>query len=685
MDSGYNGLFERHRSPQVAAPPAAAASRRASSAIRPADEGSRQGREQGGCGSRRSLLQLAPLLLPLADPGGPWPGIQISRSFDPPHGRINPSRSSLASDAAALRRKQPSCPDRARGPQSPSTTATPPGTSFSTRSCKPHAAAPPGRPAALISERGVDGCATSVGLVSCLARAVLTSGTSLARFVHSSMQPRLGPPKADRCESPTDDIFPCPPPFEWQTGTPPKSSRRRHRFHQERAIRVWINLIFAVCSWSSVGQAAACPPRARVGRALSRAQLQAVARVRLHVSSLVRLPWDGSGGLKLNALHAELLREGRYEGGFSNEELQGPHVALSADRIKFGVGLEQFDPLPYLDPFTASTYIEPEILRGRAPPKQAPFPLQRNVSEVIKLAKRWDAVNRLRLYLASEVPKKRRSALTAVQKDELFDRLILDRRGPNAEEAHLARASQDLAPGWRLTDVELSPDQSLLLYSTDLCEMFFAFRISPERGATNCIAAEVELHHLSDTKAAKLFRRRFPRGPPQERVLMALFTEPMGDLSAVDYAQEAHGAVLQSGGSWLPEHRILGQRPLPRGDWLEMLTVDDHCGIALVPRSNPDGASPGRRLAEQSFSASAAVYAKIPGLDVHPTKGLAGVSKGVLLGAGIDGEAESAASPASRPLQVDPAASSPAPSARPDPAPTHWRLDVRGLLPEARA
>ena len=388
-----------------------------------------------------------------------------------------------------------------------------------------------------------------------------------------------------------------------------------------------------------MGQAAACPPRARVGRALSRAQLQAVARVRLHVSSLVRLPWDGSGGLKLNALHAELLREGRYEGGFSNEELQGPHVALSADRIKFGVGLEQFDPLPYLDPFTASTYIEPEILRGRAPPKQAPFPLQRNVSEVIKLAKRWDAVNRLRLYLASEVPKKRRSALTAVQKDELFDRLILDRRGPNAEEAHLARASQDLAPGWRLTDVELSPDQSLLLYSTDLCEMFFAFRISPERGATNCIAAEVELHHLSDTKAAKLFRRRFPRGPPQERVLMALFTEPMGDLNAVDYAQEAHGAVLQSGGSWLPEHRILGQQPLPRGDWLEMLTVDDHCGIALVPRSNPDGASPGRRLAEQSFSAAAAVYAKIPGLDVHPTKGLAGVSKGVLLGAEIDGEA----------------------------------------------
>ena len=366
--------------------------------------------------------------------------------------------------------------------------------------------------------------------------------------------------------------------------------------------------------------------------------MSARARVLAFTMSLTRLPWSGSGGLKLDALQEALILEGRYRESHAREADQtSPHVPLQADRIKFAVSPEFFDPLPFMDPFTATTYLEPETLRNREPRKQAPYPHQRHVPEVIKLAKRWDDVNRLRIYPAALVPRRRRSALPAVKKDHQYDRLILDRRGPNSEETHIGRASQGLAPGWRLTDLELGDQEDLLLYSTDLTEMFFAFQVSESRGLTNCVAAEVSFHEVSSTKAARVFRRAYPGHGPQSKVLLALFTEPMGDLNAVDYAQEAHSAVLESGGSWSPEVRVLGQSPLPRGPWLEMLTVDDHCGLAKVPKDRAP--SLGQQLAESSFAAADAVYARTPGLSVHPSKGFRGQTAGVMLGAEVDGVA----------------------------------------------
>lgn len=64
--------------------------------------------------------------------------------------------------------------------------------------------------------------------------------------------------------------------------------------------------------------------------------------------------------------------------------------------MKFGVSAAKFNPLAYLDHFTAAAYLEPEGLRRRQPVVEAPFPVQRGVSEVFKLARRWDFVERLR-------------------------------------------------------------------------------------------------------------------------------------------------------------------------------------------------------------------------------------------------------------------------------------------------
>ena len=83
---------------------------------------------------------------------------------------------------------------------------------------------------------------------------------------------------------------------------------------------------------------------------------------------------------------------------------------------------------------------------------------------MLKLARRWDDSDRLRLYRAAEVPTMRRSPVTAVVKNEQWDRLILDRRGPNGEEARLKRASQTLALGWVLCDLVLKDDEELKVF-----------------------------------------------------------------------------------------------------------------------------------------------------------------------------------------------------------------------------
>lgn len=224
--------------------------------------------------------------------------------------------------------------------------------------------------------------------------------------------------------------------------------------------------------------------------------------------------------------------------------------------------------------------------------------------------------------------------------------MILDCRGPNREEARLPRASQERTPGWTLCDVVLGQKDSLRLYSTDLCEMFYAFEVSLSRGSTNCIAAEVELQELEGTMAADDFRRRTGVSSGRARVLMSLFTEPMGDGNAVDFAQEAHGEVLRSAGAWASVHRVLGRSPLPVGQVMELLTVDDHCGIALVGRATRAPSDDGAwQELEQIFVRSAAKYEEVEGLEMNKEKTVWGAEKGLLLGAQIDGTEGTVASP----------------------------------------
>ena len=66
-------------------------------------------------------------------------------------------------------------------------------------------------------------------------------------------------------------------------------------------------------------------------------------------------------------------------------------------------------------------------------------------------------------------------------------------------------------------------------------------------------------------------------GPPT-KLVPCVSSLVMGDLNAVYYATGAHDHVLCSGGAMPPDKRLRHGQPIPRGDLLHALVIDDHVG-----------------------------------------------------------------------------------------------------------
>ena len=77
-------------------------------------------------------------------------------------------------------------------------------------------------------------------------------------------------------------------------------------------------------------------------------------------------------------------------------------------------------------------------------------------------------------------------------------------------------------------------------------------------------------------------------------------TLPMGDVNATDYGQVGHLNVLRAGGAARLEQLVAYRQPAPRGSTWELVMVDDHVVVQVVPRG-------GKRLlstAPSSYAAS---------------------------------------------------------------------------------
>jgi hypothetical protein len=153
-------------------------------------------------------------------------------------------------------------------------------------------------------------------------------------------------------------------------------------------------------------------------------------------------------------------------------------------------------------------------------------------------------------------------------------------RGGDAPQALLADSVARLGA----RGLTLRPNEELRLFATDLTEMFYSFAITAVRARSNCLPIVCTVSELSGTRAEAAYWRDTKDAAPDDLVLLSLFTEPIGDINAVDYAQEAHANVLVAAGAWQPHLRVESWNPLPRDGSMELLTVDDHLGIVKVRR-----------------------------------------------------------------------------------------------------
>ena len=129
-------------------------------------------------------------------------------------------------------------------------------------------------------------------------------------------------------------------------------------------------------------------------------------------------------------------------------------------------------------------------------------------------------------------------------------------------------------------------------------------------------------------------------------ILVCLSTLAMGDSLAVEVAQQSHGNVLKVFcGSMDPSECLRYRWPIPRGNFIELLAIDDHVGIQRLPKSlfksNP------YLRDSHVFDLAAKAYQSV-GLVQHEKKRKRNQVQGIILGADFDGIAGVVMGPRSR-------------------------------------
>lgn len=110
--------------------------------------------------------------------------------------------------------------------------------------------------------------------------------------------------------------------------------------------------------------------------------------------------------------------------------------------------------------------------------------------------------------------------------------------------------------------------------------------------------------------------------------------------------------MLVAHGAWRSGHRIPGLDPLPRSRTLEMLTVDDHAGIAVLgPGKHPHAALEVVSMTKV-FRRSRAAYAATLGLSEHPGKRFTAEPCVTVLGAELEGDAGLVGAPRAKRLML---------------------------------
>ncbi len=472
-------------------------------------------------------------------------------------------------------------------------------------------------------------------------------------------------------------LWPVPPPLWRWTGnmSPGPRQRKRRRLHQIKFLL--LQRIVCMLNWIVLGYPDSPSQRAQAGEPLSGDQVKILDTLTKHISHFcnhgrIARADLGRFGEKFDALqtaaeelpsHLEvdlevILRE-ISDSMDSYVKREKPHFAeqtqhdedhaacqhdpsyvsvpnvnnkpVIASRIKWKHP-PSFDARPFLlDPIVASVYDNPDTLRK--PSYQWPNKSKARVhckrNELLELMKIWDAHGSLALFPCNEIDPQETVGLFAVPKDEDFDRLIINPPTVlNSRMMPYSNFTRKLAPGVLLGLLSLNDHESFRFCADDLSDFYYTFKVSRARAKRNCIGTLV---HSSEVKQLSCFDPKVP-GP----FYPALATLAMGDSHAVEIAQGSHFSLLQLRAGCMRDTETLQYRkPVPRGDFFELLAIDDHIGVQRVHTSELHLHKPARDTIV--FEQSNAAYKEV-GLVSHPGKQRRLETQGTLLGSDFDGK-----------------------------------------------
>ena len=168
-------------------------------------------------------------------------------------------------------------------------------------------------------------------------------------------------------------------------------------------------------------------------------------------------------------------------------------------------------------------------------------------------------------------------------------RLLFDRRRRNSVERQLPTdAMLALAQGPDLCEIILLPTEELRFDSSDLDNWYYQFDVSADRAATNVYGKPRPLSEFQGLRAAAGLQTHGETAQ-QIRYCAALGSMAMGDHNACEFGQSVHLAVLRASGCARESELLRLREPVPRGDLVEGIVIDDHGLVYKIPRGRRYG------------------------------------------------------------------------------------------------
>ncbi|CAE7284713.1 unnamed protein product, partial [Symbiodinium sp. KB8] len=324
---------------------------------------------------------------------------------------------------------------------------------------------------------------------------------------------------------------------------------------------------------------------------------------------------------------------------------RGAHLLARLDELSEGSGayvMSHWDVSAHLGPELLLPYREPAVLRG-IPENSLCYPdtARESKEEMLKVFSLWDSLGLLSITSALAHPKSLCRVFGAY-KTPTADRMIGDRRGPNALEGRLLGVSSDLPQGFLLTGFSVPPGYALCGASTDRSDYYHQIWTTPQRTASNAVGPPLCLSELRATRAHGEFLARAVAGLGSARnsllgrnrgsvyelcgrdpVVCGAFRAILqGDHGGVEIATAAHEGLLEGCGLLAEDRRFVASRPPPISSCAEALVIDDFFAVSLVDASSLKGLEGEAR--SQALQASTATQCVLRAKEAYRGAQLAG-------------------------------------------------------------